>query len=63
MDATGTRWRWDNAYECCSFFGYDDIGDELNAMRAIERYQHCIPFATENPAGGGQLHPEGMHPS
>ncbi|XP_062001611.1 uncharacterized protein LOC133718751 isoform X4 [Rosa rugosa] len=61
MDATGMMWRWDYAYERCSYFGFNDAGEELNANKALLRYKHLIPAVNEKPAaGGGQQHQEGV---
>ncbi|PRQ60415.1 putative nucleotide-binding alpha-beta plait domain, galactose oxidase, beta-propeller [Rosa chinensis] len=59
MDSASMMWRWDYAYERCSYFGFNDAGEELNANKALLRYKHSIPAVNEKPvAAAGQQHQE-----
>nr|XP_011470270.1 PREDICTED: uncharacterized protein LOC101296249 [Fragaria vesca subsp. vesca] len=42
-DGSGTRWRWDYTYESCSFFGYYEDGNEMDAKALITHYMDSIP--------------------
>nr|XP_011470677.1 PREDICTED: uncharacterized protein LOC105353323 [Fragaria vesca subsp. vesca] len=42
-DGSGARWRWDYTYERCSFFGYNKIGNEMDAKTMIENYMDSVP--------------------
>ncbi|KAL6126920.1 hypothetical protein ACLB2K_074965 [Fragaria x ananassa] len=36
-DHSGTCWRWNSTYTDCSYFGYDELGNKVNAKTLINK--------------------------
>ncbi|KAL6132155.1 hypothetical protein ACLB2K_070526 [Fragaria x ananassa] len=45
-DGSGTTWRWDYFYQGCSFFGYNDMGKDLDAYTVIKELQSKMFLTT-----------------